>query len=266
MEGRIQNKPDRNDEACSAAVPGGRCLQRRSIHEAWLAEARPPGPHSGGRRGGHLAVPLADLPGVGGLSLLWRIHHQFHVGAVCSTLFGTGRFRVLLGTSRYRIRGTGGSTFQLASIQVHDEFSWTTGEYDIAVFSISGTFSFGSNIQTINLGTREPAVGTLVTISGWGDVAFSEPSDSQLRAVTTEIVDRATCSATWVGIAEITENMICTGGDGKGACQGDSGGALAVGSTQYGIFSRTFCSMNNVPDVYTNVAALRSWITSTTGV
>ncbi|XP_049808270.1 trypsin delta-like [Schistocerca nitens] len=161
------------------------------------------------------------------------------------------------------VRETGGSTFQLASNVVHSEFSWVTGEYDIAVFSISGSFSFGNNIQTISLGTTEPAVGTSVTISGWGRVGLAEPGSTQLRAVSSVVVDRTTCGASW---GDVTENMLCTGGDGNGACQGDSGGALAVGTTQYGVFSRTFCSNNGVPDVYTNVAALRSWITSNTGV
>jgi trypsin len=63
--------------------------------------------------------------------------------------------------------------------------------------------------------------------------------------------------------------MICAAvpGGGKGACQGDDGGPLVVGSQLVGIVSwGVGCGLAEYPGVYSNVATLRSFITDNTGV
>ncbi|XP_049779308.1 trypsin alpha-3-like [Schistocerca cancellata] len=122
-------------------------------------------------------------------------------------------------------------------------------------------------LQTVSLGTTEPSAGTAVTITGWGDLSSGGSSPTQLQAVTTSIVARASCNIAYGG--EITQRMICAGEDegGKDSCQGDSGGPLVEGSTQYGIVSwGRGCAQAGYPGVYANVANLRSWVTEVTGV
>ncbi|XP_049860229.1 trypsin delta-like [Schistocerca gregaria] len=169
-------------------------------------------------------------------------------------------FSVRAGTS---IRESGGSVYQTADIQMHEDFSYFTGDYDVAVVSISGSFSFDGNVQTVSLGTADIDAGTSVTITGWGALDYTQVLPEQLQAVTTVIVARRDCNIYYLG--GITENMICAGEYGRGACNGDSGGPLVVGSTQYGIVSMGYCAQG-IPEVYASVVALRSWISTATGV
>ena len=63
--------------------------------------------------------------------------------------------------------------------------------------------------------------------------------------------------------------MICAAvdGGGKDACQGDSGGPLVVNGVLVGIASwGVRCGEPDYPGVYSNVAALRSFVRDVTGV
>lgn len=63
--------------------------------------------------------------------------------------------------------------------------------------------------------------------------------------------------------------MLCAGyaSGGKDACQNDSGGPLVEDSTIVGIVSwGNGCAQADYPGVYTDIGALRGWITEATGV
>ena len=63
--------------------------------------------------------------------------------------------------------------------------------------------------------------------------------------------------------------MICAAvdGGGKDACEGDTGGPLVVNGILVGIVSWGIgCGQPGFPGVYTDVAALRSFVTDQTGV
>ncbi|XP_049816193.1 trypsin delta-like isoform X3 [Schistocerca nitens] len=162
-------------------------------------------------------------------------------------------------------RGSGGSVHSVSGGQSHSSYNSATVDYDICVLQVSNAFSFGSNVQAVSLTSSEPSAGTSVTVSGFGALSSGGLS-SNLQAVTVQIIDRNTCNAAY---GSITSRMICAGvsGGGKDACQGDSGGPLVSGSTQVGIVSfGTGCGLADYPGVYANVANLRSWIQSATGV
>ncbi|XP_047112175.1 trypsin-7-like [Schistocerca piceifrons] len=238
--------------ACSAAPPA-RARRFRTPHQGRIVGGGP--------------VDISQFPWQ--ISLEYRNEHYCGGSIISSEWVLTAahcgdhnaQYYVLrAGTS---LRESGGTVYDVTTVIVHDRFSWSTGDYDIGVLAIDGSFTFGDNVQAITLGTTEPDVGTSVNISGWGDLQYAGSPPVLLHAVTTVLIDRATCDETW---GDITYNELCTGGEHKGACNGDSGGALVVGSTQYGIFSRTSCSRSGTPDVYTSVPALRSWITENTGI
>lgn len=81
------------------------------------------------------------------------------------------------------------------------------------------------------------------------------------------IVDREDCELAYKNVNPVTSRMICAGDfgvGGKDSCQGDSGGPLSANGTLYGIVSWGMgCGQPEYPGVYTNVAALRSWILET---
>ncbi|XP_049809290.1 trypsin delta-like [Schistocerca nitens] len=137
----------------------------------------------------------------------------------------------------------------------------------LAAHCLNRLFASMLSVRVVSLGNSELAAGTAVTITGWGDLSYGGNHTEQLLAVTTHIVERSECNAAYGG--RITERMICAGEKegGKDSCQGDSGGPLVVGSTQYGVVSwGTGCAYPGYPGVYSNVPAVRSWITEITGV
>lgn len=94
-------------------------------------------------------------------------------------------------------------------------------------------------------------------------------TSARLMQVSIPIVDRAQCQKAYKNYNTITDRMICAGytQGGKDSCQGDSGGPMVAQGTLYGIVSWGYkCAEPNYPGVYTNVAHLRSWIKSNSGV
>jgi trypsin len=87
--------------------------------------------------------------------------------------------------------------------------------------------------------------------------------------VDVDITSRSECESAYADYGGITINMICANvpGGGKDACQGDSGGPLVVAGQLVGIVSwGVGCALAEYPGVYANVATLKSFITSNTGV
>ncbi|XP_049957843.1 trypsin delta-like [Schistocerca serialis cubense] len=187
------------------------------------------------------------------ISLNWVI-----TAAHCLYFQDITLFFVRAGTST---RESGGSVYGIAAAHLNEAFDYGTGDCDIAAVSISGSFTFGPNVQAVNIGDVEPEEGALVTVSGWGALSSDADVTEQLQAVTVPVVGRDTCYSVWGA----TQNMICAGGQGAGMCWGDSGSPLVANSTLLGVASQGFCATPGIPEVYTNVAALRTWIRETTG-
>lgn len=73
-----------------------------------------------------------------------------------------------------------------------------------------------------------------------------------------------TCAKT-ADYTTLTQVHLCYGTEGKDACYGDSGGALADKKTIYGIVSFGE-SCGKVPGVYVNVSYYISWIKKVTNL
>ncbi|PSN49652.1 hypothetical protein C0J52_14793 [Blattella germanica] len=164
------------------------------------------------------------------------------------------------------IRGSGGSIHRASDIIAHPQYNYSTGEYDIAVVKVSSPFIYGTGIQPIPLTTTEPEAGTIAVASGWGITSVIGSPSYQLQVVELSIVAPTICNMFY---GYLTENMICAGEPqgGKDVCWGDTGGPLAVDGKLVGITGLSAgCDEQHYPSVFTNVANLRDFVVSNTGV
>ena len=109
-------------------------------------------------------------------------------------------------------------------------------------------------------------VSALVT--GWGSTS-SGPQSRVLQEAAVSTLTNSECRSSSHPHHRITENMICAQAAGRDACDGDSGGPLAVlgqdGSySQIGIVSwGKGCARQGFPGVYTRLTALLPWLNKT---
>ncbi|OXU22035.1 hypothetical protein TSAR_000681 [Trichomalopsis sarcophagae] len=200
------------------------------------------------------------LCGASIISRKWAVTAGHCVGGRAST------YRVGAG-SRHRYNGT---FHNVSEIVRHPEYDFAAIDYDIALIKIDDEFSYGSAVRPIQLPERDLQGGEVVNITGWGAVQQGGASTNDLMATSVPTVDRLVCSKAYKSVRPITDRMICAGQlkvGGKDSCQGDSGGPLSANNTLYGIVSWGYgCAQPKFPGVYSNVAYLRPWITSVTGV
>jgi len=137
-------------------------------------------------------------------------------------------------------------------------------------FQVSPPFTYGPGVQPISLTSTEPLPGALAVVSGWGALNYGDPNlPSQLQAVEVYITSHDSCDNDYAAYGGITDNMICAAvpGGGKDFCSFDDGGPLVVDGQLVGIASWGIgCALYYFPGVYSNVAALKSFITQETGV
>jgi len=164
-----------------------------------------------------------------------------------------------------------GTAVNVREIRIHDKYE-SARSYDIAILKLSTPIPLDSG--NVNIGTiclpdagSDPADGTPVTISGWGNTMGDEGSSpADLRHVTVPTVNRATCIAAYAPTI-VDETMLCAAEaeGGKDSCQGDSGGPLfsvdGGVATLHGVVSwGRGCAQKGYPGVYAAVGNLRSWI------
>lgn len=167
------------------------------------------------------------------------------------------------------VHASGGQLIQVLTITNHPQYSASTIDFDLNVMSFA-PIVFGTGIQPIPLPTQgqETAAGALANISGWGALTEGGGSPAVLQVINVPVVSNAQCNTLYGG--GITANMICAGlveTGGQDACQGDSGGPMVVGGQLIGATSwGRGCARPQLPGVYARVAAMRTWVASTTGV
>lgn len=72
---------------------------------------------------------------------------------------------------------SGGYVYSVSRGYIHGYFNYTTADYDIAVLEVSSPFDFENDgIRAINLPNLDyyPLEGTILYVSGWGDIAVSK--------------------------------------------------------------------------------------------
>lgn len=176
-----------------------------------------------------------------------------------------------LGASAYSVQyGTtvvGGNNNVVAAERVlkNEKYDASTINNDVALIFLASDIPFSATAQPIKLASEAPAPGTPAVVTGWGALEENGGSPSVLQQTSVEIVSQATCQEKYSEFNEITDKMLCAGvnGGGKDACQGDSGGPLVANGVLVGIVSwGVGCARADYPGVYSNVAALKEWVSS----
>lgn len=180
------------------------------------------------------------------------------------------RLRVVAGDHTLSDTTGNEQTSDVANVIMHASYSSSTYENDIAIIKLVTPLDLsGPTAQPVNLpeSQSEPAVGSLLTVSGWGTTSAGGSISDVLLKVDVPVVSDAECETKY-GAGTILPSMLCAGDTTNGgidSCQGDSGGPLFAGSgttaVQHGIVSwGQGCADALYPGVYTQVSYFLDWI------
>lgn len=167
------------------------------------------------------------------------------------------------------VHASGGLLIPVTQIVNHPQYNAGTIDFDLNVMQFAA-ISFTAGIQAVALPThgQETAAGSIANIAGWGSTSEGGSSSAVLQVINVPVVSNEQCNTLYGG--GITDNMICAGlieTGGQDACQGDSGGPFVVNSQLIGATSwGRGCARPQLPGVYARVAAMRNWVSETTGV
>ena len=154
---------------------------------------------------------------------------------------------------------------------VHPQYNSAQYSHDIVVFYLEEEIK---NIPYIKL-KQEPITtpGEIYTVIGFGDINGQDFTRLQLsdhlREVDVEYIPNDICDLMHGNNGEVTEDMLCAGGNSKDACYGDSGGPLLqtdpnddiandflVGVVSWG----RGCADPRYPGVYTRISYFFDWL------
>uniref|UniRef100_A0A8C2JXL8 pancreatic elastase II n=1 Tax=Cyprinus carpio TaxID=7962 RepID=A0A8C2JXL8_CYPCA len=180
-------------------------------------------------------------------------------------------YRVYLGKHNLKEEENGSVAIAAGKIIVHEGWNSFNIRNDIALIKLESPVTPNDTITPACL----PADGNVLPhnapcyVTGWGRLYTNGPLADILQQALLPVVDYATCSKSdWWG-SQVTQNMVCAGGDGVVAgCNGDSGGPLNCAGSDgawevHGIVSFGSgwgCNYNKKPTVFTRVSAYTDWI------
>lgn len=156
---------------------------------------------------------------------------------------------------------------------IHENFDHWHPHSDIAILILKDNFILSKHINTICL--PQPDMNfdnTRCIVAGWGKRSSSDPEKfNTLKKLEVPVVNSATCQrqlqVPFSRHFNLHSNFICAGGESHSTCDGDGGAPLMcpiAGSNRYelaGVLSYGYdCNVKDVPDLYVNVPAMRSWI------
>lgn len=143
---------------------------------------------------------------------------------------------------------------------IHEDYSVSRFDNDIALLELSADLDFSSSIQPIELETEDVGVVDTV-VSGWGLLASGSVVPDIMQFIDLRTLTAQQCQNFW-GAFFNADLEICTlTQSGEGVCTGDSGGPLVADGKQIGVVAWAgFPCAGGRPDVYAKVSAFIDWI------
>ncbi|XP_039229865.1 brachyurin isoform X1 [Drosophila yakuba] len=161
---------------------------------------------------------------------------------------------------------------------VYPDYLGFGGYNDLALIRLPRGVRTSEQVQTIELAGefmhQNFLVGQVVTLSGWGYLGDSaEKRTRLLQYLDAEVIDQERCICYFLpGLVSQRRHLCTDGSNGRGACNGDSGGPVVhhwrnvsylIGVTSFG--SAEGCEVGG-PTVYTRITAYLPWIRQQTAM
>ncbi|XP_053949118.1 trypsin alpha [Anastrepha ludens] len=155
----------------------------------------------------------------------------------------------------------GGKIVSVSAITVHPSYEYILN--DVAVLTLQSELEVSDKLSIIELASsaaQQPAVGTNVTVAGWGEQS-SGATPYKLQSTTFTVASDAVCTN---GYANHDETTFCLAHSLKqGSCTGDAGNGAVYNDVLVGISSFVVGACGSrYPDVFVNVTHFASWIES----
>ncbi|KAL2088404.1 hypothetical protein ACEWY4_015303 [Coilia grayii] len=157
-------------------------------------------------------------------------------------------------------------TMRVERVFTHPQWNPSTINNDIALIKLTTPLNMNAHVSPVCLAETAdvfPGGMTCVT-SGWGLMRHNAMfTPDKLQQAALPLLSNEQCKKHWG--SNISDVMICAGGDGATSCMGDSGGPLVCQKdnvwTLVGIVSwgSSRCS-TSTPAVYARVTEFRAWV------
>ncbi|XP_046979073.1 trypsin-7-like [Vanessa cardui] len=232
---------------------------------------------SGGKIVGGYNTTIQDVPYQVYLLLQMGTDYYQCGGSIISERYILTAAHCLTGITRIYIRAgstladSGGTQYNTSLYRQHPFYNPLNSDYDVGLINVPrGITLDGVNTKAVPLPRAGTTInnGTNILVTGWGDTTENGQVSENLMGVQVPTVSNEECRRSY---STLTARQFCAGvpEGGKDSCQGDSGGpAVETDSgTQLGIVSfGSGCARPGTPGVYTNVAKVRRWIKTNSGV
>ncbi|CAG2170896.1 unnamed protein product [Oppiella nova] len=204
------------------------------------------------------------------------IIHDYYIltAAHCSDNFIGRENELMVRVGAYDLSDDGdGYVVRVAKIIVHERWDRENNLNDIALYKTDVPIKYMINertgryqINSICLPRADHEMPDEALIAGWGQTSKDSYTSQVIQKLVVPLYPTDQCRLNYQNIGDITQNMVCFGGQGgRDSCMGDSGGPLieAVGNRAYiiGIVSYgVACAESSFPTVYTKVSRYVDWI------
>uniref|UniRef100_A0A8C9FFG1 Granzyme M n=1 Tax=Pavo cristatus TaxID=9049 RepID=A0A8C9FFG1_PAVCR len=137
------------------------------------------------------------------------------------------RMKVVVGLHRLQDRRDTQS-FSIRAACPHPSYDRETMEGDLLLLQLEGKVKRSKRQRPIALLRREPAVGAVCSLAGWG---AQRGLAAALQELEVAVLDTRMCNNSRFWNGDLTPTMICFQGRGRGTAptRGDSGGPLVCG-------------------------------------